>query len=152
MGRGSSPTSRRSPAWRVKSFACRISFISSAAGFVKPEKFAACSKPPASVPSSPSGCWLWGFDCPPFFLILRRRFSGGYMVGLLSIVFIAIVIAVLALGSALDKSSSRAYLLRERLRAVDSAARRGSSPEVEILRDELLSGIPALNKLLARWS
>jgi len=35
---------------------------------------------------------------------------------------------------------------------VDSASRRGSSPEVDVLRDELLSGIPALNKLLARWS
>jgi tight adherence protein B len=74
------------------------------------------------------------------------------MVGLLSVVFLAIVIAVLALGTALDKSSSRAHLLRERLRAVDSAARRGSNPDVEVLRDELLSGIPALNKLLARWS
>jgi tight adherence protein B len=74
------------------------------------------------------------------------------MVGLLSVVFLAIVIAVLALGTAVDKSSSRAHLLRERLRAVDSAARRGSNPDVEVLRDELLSGIPALNKLLARWS
>lgn len=74
------------------------------------------------------------------------------MVGLLGIVFLSIVIAILAAGSALDRSSSRGRTLRDRLRAVDSAARRGSSPEVEVLRDELLSGIPALNKLLARWS
>jgi tight adherence protein B len=74
------------------------------------------------------------------------------MIGLLGIVFLSIVIAILAMGSALDRSSSKASMLRDRLRAMDSAARRGSNPEVEILRDELLSGIPALNKLLARWS
>ena len=74
------------------------------------------------------------------------------MAGLLGVVFVSIVIAVLALGTALDRTSSRAHLLRQRLRAVDSASRRGSSPEVDVLRDELLSGIPALNKLLARWS
>jgi tight adherence protein B len=73
------------------------------------------------------------------------------MFGLIGIVFLSIVIAVLAIGTALDRSSSRARILRERLKAVDSAARRGS-PDVDILRDELLSGIPALNKLLARWS
>jgi tight adherence protein B len=74
------------------------------------------------------------------------------MNALLGIVFLAVVIAILAIGLALDRSSSRANILRDRLQAVDSAAKRGTTAEVEILRDELLSGIPALNKLLARWS
>src|SRR5262245_9309000 len=74
------------------------------------------------------------------------------MIALLGIGFIAIVIAILAIGTALDPSSSRGRVLRNRLRAVESAARRGSAAEVAVLRDELLSGIPALNKLLSRWS
>jgi tight adherence protein B len=71
---------------------------------------------------------------------------------LLALIFLSITIAVLAIGTAIDRSSSRTRLLRDRLKAVDSAARREPSPEIQILRDELLSGIPALNKLLARWS
>src|SRR5262249_30404419 len=74
------------------------------------------------------------------------------MFGLLALVFLSITIAVLAIGTAIDRSSSQRRLLRDRLKAVESAARREPSPELGILRDELLSGIPALNKLLARWS
>ncbi|HKD78815.1 MAG TPA: hypothetical protein VKH81_03930, partial [Candidatus Angelobacter sp.] len=74
------------------------------------------------------------------------------MNALLGIVFLAVVIAVLAIGLGLDRSSSRANILRERLKSIDSAAKRGATAEVEILRDELLSGIPALNRLLSRWS
>lgn len=73
------------------------------------------------------------------------------MVLLLGIVFLSIVIAIVAIGAALDRRSSRANILRERLKAVDNAARRGSS-EVAVLRDELLSDIPALNRVLAHWS
>jgi tight adherence protein B len=74
------------------------------------------------------------------------------MIGLLGIVFLAVVIAILAIGMGLDRGRGRAAILRERLKAVDIAARRGSTEEVEILRDELLSGIPMLNRVLSRWS
>ena len=74
------------------------------------------------------------------------------MNALLGIVFLSVVIAVLAIGLGLDRSSSRANILRERLKSIDNAAKRGATAEVEILRDELLSGIPALNRLLSRWS
>lgn len=74
------------------------------------------------------------------------------MTGLLAIIFLSIVVAILALGTALDSRSSRARMLRERLRAVDAAEQRGPNAETGILRDELLSGIPALNKILGRWS
>jgi tight adherence protein B len=74
------------------------------------------------------------------------------MIGLLGIVFLAVVIAVLAIGMGLDRGRGRAAILRERLKAVDIAARRGSAEEVEILRDELLSGIPMFNRVLSRWS
>src|SRR5262244_2099971 len=74
------------------------------------------------------------------------------MFGLLGIVFLSIVVAIVALGTAMDRSSTRANILRERLQAVDAATRRSSNSEVDLLRDELLSGIPALNRLLSRWS
>src|SRR5215472_11897030 len=74
------------------------------------------------------------------------------MTALFAVVFFATLIAILAIGTALDSRSSRARTIRERLRAVDSAERRSPSPETAILRDELLSGIPALNKLLGSWS
>lgn len=74
------------------------------------------------------------------------------MSGLLAIVFFSIVVAIVALGTALDSRSSRARILRQRLQAVDAAEQRGTSSEAGILRDELLSSIPALNKLLGRWS
>ncbi|MFI5103715.1 MAG: hypothetical protein ACHP79_02220, partial [Terriglobales bacterium] len=73
------------------------------------------------------------------------------MTVLLVVVFLAIVVAVLALSTAVDRGSSQAKILRERLQAVETVTRRGPNNEMAILRDELLSGIPALNKLLARW-
>jgi tight adherence protein B len=74
------------------------------------------------------------------------------MAGLLGIVFLALLIAILTIGMALDRGQSKAAILRDRLKAVDEAARRDPSGEIEILRDELLSGIPALNRVLSRWS
>ena len=74
------------------------------------------------------------------------------MIGLMIIVFLATVVAVLAIGMALDRNAGRGQILRDRLKAVDSVVRRGPSPDLEVLRDELLSGIPVLNKMLARWS
>jgi tight adherence protein B len=74
------------------------------------------------------------------------------MFAMLAIFFFAVMIAVLALGAAMERGGGQAQILRERLKAVDTAARRTPSPELEILRDELLSTIPALNKLLNSWS
>jgi tight adherence protein B len=74
------------------------------------------------------------------------------MIGLLAILFFTIVIAILALGTAVDRGTSHAQILRTRLKSVETAARRGHNPEIEVLRDELLSEIPAFNKLLSRWS
>jgi tight adherence protein B len=74
------------------------------------------------------------------------------MLAMIAIVFVCVMVAVLALGLAMDSRTGRAQVLRDRLRAIDSAALRHEDSEIEILRDELLSEIPALNKLLARWS
>lgn len=74
------------------------------------------------------------------------------MLLLLAVVFVSLMVAILAVGLALDRRGDRARILRERLRAVEVSARRHADQDIELLRDELLSEIPALNKLLARWS
>jgi tight adherence protein B len=74
------------------------------------------------------------------------------MLILLTLVFVSLVVAIFAIGSAMGRGSSRAQTLRERLQAIESATQRAPNADVDILRDELLSGIPAFNKLLARWS
>ena len=54
------------------------------------------------------------------------------------------------MGSLLDERSARARLLRERLAAVQKAAERQPSEELALLRDEMMSKIPALDNLLRR--
>jgi tight adherence protein B len=48
--------------------------------------------------------------------------------------------------------NSSARLLKDRLQAIDSASARRPSPELDILRSEVLSEIPALQRVLARSS
>jgi tight adherence protein B len=66
------------------------------------------------------------------------------------IVFVAVAAAAFAVGSLLDRRSSRARLLRDRLAAVQKASEREPSEELALLRDEMLSEIPALDNLLRR--
>ena len=55
-------------------------------------------------------------------------------------------------ASLLDQRSAQARLLRERLATVQEAAARQPSEELALLRDEMLSKIPALDNLLRRSS
>src|SRR3989440_6821347 len=66
------------------------------------------------------------------------------------IVFVVVSLVVFAIGSLLDRRSSRARLLRDRLASVQKAAERKPSEELALLRDEMLSEIPALDNLLRR--
>ena len=66
------------------------------------------------------------------------------------IVFAVVSLGIFALGSALDQRSARARLLRDRLASVQKAAEREPSEELALLRDEVLSEIPALDNLLRR--
>lgn len=66
------------------------------------------------------------------------------------LVFIVVTIVVFAVGMALDQRSARARLLRERLEAVQKPAERKPSEELALLRDEMLSNIPAVDQLLRR--
>jgi tight adherence protein B len=51
----------------------------------------------------------------------------------------------------MDERSSKARLLRERLSTVDKAPEREPGEELALLRDEVLSKIPAFDNLLRRW-
>src|SRR5947207_9274881 len=64
------------------------------------------------------------------------------------VVFLLVAAGVFAMASLLDERRSHARLLRERLATVQAAADRQPSEELILLRDELLSEIPALNRLL----
>src|SRR5437868_3724229 len=64
------------------------------------------------------------------------------------VVFVLVTAGVFSLASLLDERRSHARVLRERLATVQLAADRQPSEELALLRDELLSDIPALHKLL----
>jgi tight adherence protein B len=64
--------------------------------------------------------------------------------------FIVVAAGVFAGFSLLDQRNARARLLRERLAAVRKAAERQPDEELELLRDEVLSEIPALDNILRR--
>jgi len=66
------------------------------------------------------------------------------------LVFAIVALATFAVGSFLDQRSAQARLLRERLASVQKAAERQPTEELALLRDEMLSQIPALDNLLRR--
>jgi tight adherence protein B len=68
------------------------------------------------------------------------------------LVFVVVALGVFAVASLLDQRSAQARLLRERLATVQEAADRQPSEELALLRDEMLSRIPALDHLLRRSS
>ena len=66
------------------------------------------------------------------------------------LIFVIVTAGIFFVASILDKRSERARLLRDRLAAVQKAAERAPSEELALLRDEMLSEIPALDSLLRR--
>jgi tight adherence protein B len=75
------------------------------------------------------------------------------MLAILAIlVFIVVALGVFVVASLLDQRSAQARLLRERLATVQQAAARAPSEELALLRDEMLSRIPAIDSLLRRSS
>ncbi|HEV7219647.1 MAG: type II secretion system F family protein [Terriglobales bacterium] len=62
----------------------------------------------------------------------------------------AVALAAFAVGSLLDQRSARARLIRERLANVDKALEPSTGEELALLRDEMLSRIPAFDSLLRR--
>jgi len=68
-----------------------------------------------------------------------------------SFVFL-LVVGVVLLIALLPRSNPQQEQIRRRLEAIEKAKQRGGgSPELDFLRDELLSGVPAIHRLLTRW-
>jgi tight adherence protein B len=66
------------------------------------------------------------------------------------LVFAIVALAVFAVGSFVDRRNAQARLLRERLASVQKIAEREPNEELALVRDEMLSQIPALDNLLRR--
>src|SRR5512146_2508412 len=67
------------------------------------------------------------------------------------VVFVLVTAGVFAVASLFDERRSHARLLRERLATVQAASERQSSEELLLLRDELMSDVPALHRVLQQW-
>jgi tight adherence protein B len=65
-------------------------------------------------------------------------------------VFVVVALAVFVIASLMDERSSKARLLRDRLSTVQKTPERDASQELALLRDEVMSKIPALDNLLRR--
>jgi tight adherence protein B len=69
-----------------------------------------------------------------------------------ALTFLAVILVVLVPALAAG-GSQRTEQIRRRLESIEKAKRRGStSLEIELLRDELLSDVQPLHRLLLRWS
>lgn len=66
------------------------------------------------------------------------------------LIFLLVVLLVFLFAWIMDQRRATARVLHERLSAVQQAAERQPSEELALLRDELLSEIPALNRLLSK--
>jgi tight adherence protein B len=66
------------------------------------------------------------------------------------VVFVAVTLAVFAVVFLLDRRNAQARLLRERLADAQKTGERAPSEQLALLRDEMLSQIPALDSLLRR--
>jgi tight adherence protein B len=66
------------------------------------------------------------------------------------LVFVVVALGAFAVGSMLDQRSSQARLLRERLSSAEKPTEIQSTSDLALLRDEMLSRIPALDNLLRR--
>jgi tight adherence protein B len=66
------------------------------------------------------------------------------------LIFVVVAAAVFSIGSLLDQRNARARLLRDRLASVQKPVEREPSEELALLRDEMLSEIPAFDTLLRR--
>ncbi len=67
-------------------------------------------------------------------------------------VFVLVALAVFAAASLIDQRRAQARLIKDRLATVQKAPEREPNEELALLRDELLSGIPAFDTLLRRSS
>lgn len=66
------------------------------------------------------------------------------------VVFIVVAAIAFTIGSLIDQRDARARLIRERLASVEKPAERAPGEDLALVRDEMLSKIPAFDNLLRR--
>jgi tight adherence protein B len=66
------------------------------------------------------------------------------------LVFVVVALIAFAIGAFIDQRDARARLIRERLASVEKPAERQPGEDLALVRDELLSKIPAFDSLLRR--
>src|ERR1700731_3228020 len=66
------------------------------------------------------------------------------------VVFIVVALGAFVAGSLLDQRNARARLMKERLATVQKPAEREPDEELALLRDEMLSQVPAVDTFLPR--
>ena len=72
------------------------------------------------------------------------------LVALITFIIVTTIVALILMFSAVTKDQE---VVRKRIESVRKAEKRGShSLDLNLVRDELLSGVPLLNRLLMRWS
>jgi tight adherence protein B len=62
--------------------------------------------------------------------------------------FVILAIGIFAIVTGLDRRNEQGRVLRERLSGLDTAMARHQSEELDLLKQELLSSVPALNRML----
>src|SRR4029077_5841539 len=140
-------------AWRARWFRCRISLLSASAEFGNRATSWAISSPRVFDRNSPSVFRFRGFT----FLHHCFKFHwGGEEAGMalfLSVLtFLIVICIVMALWISVMGGAKQA-IIGQRLEAVRKVEQRGNvSNEVKILRDEMLSTVPAVNRIMMRWS
>ncbi len=72
---------------------------------------------------------------------------------LLAAMVFLVIVGVAAMVLYLGKENQQQKIVQRRLDAIEKGLRRGSqSLELKLVRDELMSNVPALNRLLLHWS
>jgi tight adherence protein B len=66
------------------------------------------------------------------------------------VVFVVVALIAFAIGSIIDQRDARARLIRERLASVEKPAERQPGEDLALVRDEMLSKIPAFDNLLRK--
>ncbi|HKS76974.1 MAG TPA: type II secretion system F family protein [Terriglobales bacterium] len=66
------------------------------------------------------------------------------------LVFVVVALIIFAIGSLIDQRNARARLIRDRLASVEKPAERQPGEDLALVRDEMLSEIPAFDNLLRR--
>src|ERR1700751_4859039 len=72
---------------------------------------------------------------------------------LLTALTFIVIVGILVVLFYLGIESQQQKIVQRRLEAIDRGMRRGTdSAHLKLVREELLSSVPALNRLLAQWS